>query len=789
MGIAVPVTQLPCNITSQLSQASLLSALQQNFAAIVAGLQSTQGYINGSVAPVIDLSSIANSEILGSQVAGFARPSVAYTEEGVQVQTHIPRYEQIDTNDFLYGLLMEEGTTNLAKDAGFETGNQPGTGVWSSMQTPGAGESVTNAAGWGFGGSGYGMRVTALGHTSYLGVTQTLTGWTAGETLTVSVRVSVTAYVAGNIRGDISGSKTSISMNIVSGTTSGYVTISGTGTVGAGETALSVRLFADGTPNATFTYDNVQVENKAYATSPIIAADTTTQATRSPETMIIPTANIFTPGSWTVEMRYTPTSNPAKGGSKYADIFQLTIDAGDNYNLYINPSGQIYGAVRSGSTAYQTASSPACVIGTEYSIMLSGNGSTLTLCINGVQIGAIAYVEPVGALPTTFNVGAGTDGCVNGLLDDLRISNIAHTITDHKNYISSNQPLPVDANTTLKMDFDQTLRQTSVQRLTNIQGTFTIADQLTTNDSSKATHIVPTGWTTAEATIMQAMSELPATGGSIVLLDGTFWITVGAVATGSSIVVIGQGSSTILKAAAAHANLLTDNYYAVTAQTAITLSTLSLNGNGFLSTGIQLTSTTGATVTNIEITNCSPTNSIGLDISLGNTLSSNNNIINGLTCQNNYIGMYVLSNNTTISNCQVNNNTSVGIELWGNYNQINNCQINNNGQHGIYAYGGTHNTITGNNAESNSQSATNTYSNIQISGSYDNIQNNTCRKGLGPIYPYAGIQIAPGSAANLASSNDCYTGGQTAGISDSGTSTSFGSGNRVNSGAWSTTPS
>ena len=532
---------------------------------------------------------------------------------------------------------------------------------------------------------------------------------------------------------------------------------------------IVIRVIVDVACTGQAYCDGFQLEQKPYATSYI-------DTTRSPESMIIPTANIFTPGSWTVEMRYTPTSNPAKGGSNYADIFQLTIDAGDNYNLYINPSGQIYGTVRSGSTAYQTASSPACVIGTEYSIMLSGNGSTLTLCINGVQIGAIAYVEPGGTLPTTFNVGAGTDGCVNGILDDLRFSNVAHTITDHKNYISSNQPLPVDANTTLKMDFDQTLRQTSVQRLTNIQGTFTIADALTTSDPSKATHIVPTGWTTAEATIMQAMSELPATGGSIVLLDGTFKIDGTTWLSIASVSVSGQGVSTVIMPVVPMTYLFCD----IGALTNLALTSFSINGNSYGAHGVQISSS-GCIISSVTINTLS---GYGV-VLIGNNNTVTDTIVNACGSH----GIEVQSSNNTITNNQVLGcSLGSGVSVSGSYNTINNNQCNNNNQHGIYL-SGSHNTVSGNNCQGNSQGTNNLFSGIcAYSGDYNNIQGNTCRKGSGPNYPYAGITIAA-STGNLVSSNDCYTGGATAGISDSGTSTNFGSGNRVNSGAWSTTPS
>lgn len=45
----------------------------------------------------------------------------------------------------------------------------------------------------------------------------------------------------------------------------------------------------------------------------------------------------------------------------------------------------------------------------------------------------------------------------NGLIDDLRISNRARTLAEHQAAYNSNQPLPVDAATTLKISFDGSL--------------------------------------------------------------------------------------------------------------------------------------------------------------------------------------------------------------------------------------------------------------------------------------------------------------------------------------------
>ncbi len=788
MGNPVPVTQLPVTITSNLSQSQLLTALQMNFQALVQGLQATQGYCNNSVAPVINLSMQANSEILGSQIAGFARPSVAVTEEGVQVQTHIPRYEQIDTNDFLYGLLMEEGTVNLITDPAFAV-----PASW-----PIVGNLTFSSTGGLQGGTCIHL-CQGVSATGYCYQTQSYSGWTNGS-ISCYVRMSdgsvpVLGTSAGQVNftvGNYQGVAASLSLvGKINGVNWYRMTSSPLSGTVSGNTGPAF-YGSNGTVYAIFS--NIQLEN--------IPATSWINGTRSPETMIIPTAGIFTPGSWTVEMKYIPKT--IKGAYQFLWAMMIGSPA-NNWQLGITSSGEIYLAVGSGGNQPNITATSSVVVGQEYNIMIAGNGTTMILCINGIQIGSAAYIEPAGMLPTTMEIGCNTlwvsgNQC-DGILDDLRISNIAHNITDHQNYISSNAPHPVDANTTLLMEFDQTLRQTAVNRLTNVQGAFTIADALTTNNPATATHIVPTGWTTAEATIMQAMSELPATGGSITLLDGTFIIDDQLVIFISAITLTGQGASTIIKLNAAIVQsstfgLVINNPSIST--TGITLSNFTLNnysysyqatndredaiyGLSFAPSGVALDGNTSAlTIASLTINGFAQN---GMNIFSTGAIVTNNIV------QNNNNGINIGGNSYTLSGNTAQNNGSWGIITTGTYANISNNQVSNNGMHGLVIEG-SHNTISGNTCQGNGQDGVSSNIYLMATASYNNIQGNTCRTGTNAVKPKYGIDISVATCvANLISSNDCYTGGVTAGISDSGTTTSFGAGNRVNSGAWSTTPS
>ncbi len=790
MGNVITPTQLPVTITNNFNQAQLLSALQQNFAAIVAGLQATQGYCNNSVAPAINLSGVANTEILGSQIAGFSRPSTAYTEEGVLTQTHIPRYEQIDTNDFLYGLLIEEGTTNLltANQSSVETSLDPGyapngTGTvardtaqfWEGTASiKVVSQAAIYSGSWLKNGTGGSWAVTAG---QYYTASAYLRGNAGGEPIGLSMYANDGTYLGGN----------AITL------TTGWQRISITAQIPTGEAGIYLLCFSNDANSHTWWIDGIQIEQKAYATSWITGA-----SSRAAETMIIPSAGIWTPGSWTVEMKYKPICNPVSG--TFRVLFRLWINSSNYLGFCVNQSGNLYGEAMSGGNYYAIMSTTPLSTNTTYEIMLSGNGSTLTLCNSGVQIGSASYSEPVGTLPAYLNVGTEynyTYPC-DGIIDDLRISNVAHTITDHQNYISSNAPHPVDANTTLLMEFDQTLRQTSVQRLTNVQGAFVVADALTTNNPSTATHIVPTGWTTAEATIMQAMSELPATGGSVTLLDGTFWID-DSLQTQSFVTVVGQGSSTVIKLKAGiAAQMLT--YANAAGNTSVAISNLLIDGNYanqspysqsygayFQSSGVSSVTITGCTIQNIMGESVALGSGTGMLLSGDIAAIVTNNII-----QNNFGGGISAntSNSITISNNTITNN-DYGVYIGGATTggvTVSSNQITLNASDGVYVDAtSNHNSIQGNTISGNYLSGISLGYLGSNGASYNNIQGNTIRSNGHQTY---GIVVAsPYSLDNLITSNDCYTGGTTAGIKDSGTSTNFGAGNRVNSGAWSTTPS
>lgn len=146
-------------------------------------------------------------------------------------------------------------------------------------------------------------------------------------------------------------------------------------------------------------------------------------------------------------------------------LWNAKINSDNYYILGTNQNGYIYGTVCSSGTQRTIVSNIVPVVGTSYTIMFAGDGNNIRLCVNGIQAGNdTTYVEPAGNLPTNMYVGSSSTGSnqCNGIIDDLRISTRARTLTEHQAAYSSGQALPIDDATTLKMNFDGDLYTTDL---------------------------------------------------------------------------------------------------------------------------------------------------------------------------------------------------------------------------------------------------------------------------------------------------------------------------------------
>jgi parallel beta-helix repeat protein len=278
--------------------------------------------------------------------------------------------------------------------------------------------------------------------------------------------------------------------------------------------------------------------------------------------------------------------------------------------------------------------------------------------------------------------------------------------------------------------------------------------------------------------IIQALDDLPATGGEVVILDGTYNITASINIPKDNVSIRGSGNATTLKRMYNSTN--TDS--GPTAKGLITLNGksgckiqgLQIDGNKAIYTanynsGIYLYSSSDNTVTGNICNNSN--NGIRPDSSSNNTItgnicnnnnysgirldSSSNNTITGNTCNNNSdSGIYLpSSSNNTVTGNTCNNNGN-GIRLSSSSNNTITGNTCNNNSDGIRLYSSSNNTITGNTCNNNSCG-------INISSSSNNtVTGNTCIRGTGQTSDYASNQYTirlQGTTGNynLISSNNC----------------------------------
>jgi parallel beta-helix repeat protein len=305
--------------------------------------------------------------------------------------------------------------------------------------------------------------------------------------------------------------------------------------------------------------------------------------------------------------------------------------------------------------------------------------------------------------------------------------------------------------------------------------------------------------------IIQALNDLPETGGEVVILDGTYNITASIHIPKDNVSLRGNGNATILKRM--YNSTDTDN--GSTARGLITLieksgckiQGLQIDGNKATYTanynyGIYLSSSSDNTITGTTCINNN--NGIRCDS------SSNKNTVIGNTCTSNSHGIrFDSSNDNTIIDNICNNNSSNGIYLYSssNNNMITGNICNNN-YYGIFLYSSSNNTITGNTCNNNNNNGirlylssnnntvtgntcNNNYYGIYLysSSSNNTVTGNTCIRGTGQTSDYASdqytIRLQGTSSYNLISSNNCM--GKAVVIAGGGTGNSVW-GNKYDSG-------
>ena len=293
------------------------------------------------------------------------------------------------------------------------------------------------------------------------------------------------------------------------------------------------------------------------------------------------------------------------------------------------------------------------------------------------------------------------------------------------------------------------------------------------------------GWTAADCDylcdgtadqteINAAITALPATGGEIVILDGTYNITAKIDVTKDNVSIRGNGNATVLKRM--FDSSVDEGVITLTSRSGCKISNLQVDGNKGSYTnyrnyniylgsssnntiigntcnnsyGIYFTNSSNNTVTGNTCYNNGKSSGIQLDT------SSNNNTVTGNNCNSNKYGirLYTSRNNTVTSNICCNNN-SRGIYLDSSSNNTivgNTC---NNNDSGIYLTSPNNsNTVVGNTCNNNG-------SGIYLNSSSNcTVTSNICIRGTGLATDYTAYQhtIQLSSATNnynLISNNNC----------------------------------
>ncbi|HAY22613.1 MAG TPA: hypothetical protein DCY27_10710 [Desulfobacterales bacterium] len=374
----------------------------------------------------------------------FRRNSVAYKQDGSMVTVDNPRFE---TSVFGQGIMIEEGASNIVPTwpTGWTVSGNAGMSAVDQGVQPGAAGNTVRLTNSGATEGEYSSPLFALSpSTTY--------------TLRIKARGTVApgtfdAHVLSN-----TGTLIQLDGNLFPGgawsPTANFQVIYSTFTTTADITGANqqIRFDHDGNDAGYIEIAEVTLIQKAYALSfPGYGA------TRAAEVMTVPTAGIFVKGAWTVEGTITPKI-PTNVGNIDKSLFYCYIDASNYYKFVLGWGGEWHLSVRSNAVD-KIISGGGASMGTAYSWMIAGNGSVIRLCVNGVQIGSdLLYTEPIGTLPANIYIGSFSDSTAqaNGIIDDLRISSRARTLSEHQTWWNGGSPsaFTVDADTTLLVPFD-----------------------------------------------------------------------------------------------------------------------------------------------------------------------------------------------------------------------------------------------------------------------------------------------------------------------------------------------
>ena len=508
--------------------------------------------------------------------------------------------------------------------------------------------------------------------------------------------------------------------------TSTWTRVSLTITTGAiNPTDVRIEVFTNGQQASTFWADCFFMHNNEMELS-------WTDGSRRDEALEVVTEGTFNASAWTLEIEFTPVArvvNPTYIGY----LWEYYVDDSNYFCMGYETGGHLFLGCVSGGAIYGIADADVLQIGTHYSIMATGDGSHIKLYKQGSQIGVdTAYVNPVGTPDADMIIGSDGDNPCNGIVAEVRFSNIARLLADHQAYYNGSIPLSRDANTTVVSSLNETLD--------DFPGV-----------------IINANWDTYEANENIAVNNLSINGNS-------------ANNTARTCGIFLRGS---------------DRSVVVSSDTAFTV------GSGIHleeCPNSQILNNTSSDVTDrygLEIGGCINSSIIGnicqrslrgiyVDDSEGGDIEADNITLIGNICTDNIDdGFYYARGVKNI----INGNTCVGNGDHGmNLHIIDNSVVSSNlcklnGTDGIYLTSSDNNNISSNTCIENSQDADNISAGIYVNNSdNNNIQNNVVRYGAVVNHHKYGIRVASGSD-NVVTNNDLLTSGDTSSLSDAGTNT------------------
>ncbi len=514
----------------------------------------------------------------------------------------------------------------------------------------------------------------------------------------------------------------------------------------------------------------------------------------------------------TLNLGATNTQNVVIGNNNSGST--LTVDIGLGGSLIMNYNGgplSCAGNLNSGKLTANSSGHVVCAddisgggggdnfwqYNSSTGIVANGNlttdlllGSTATASAKFAVLGIAAGTNPTASVSATSgsNNGNGIVIAGDGSIQSLR-----------------NNTLTLGGNTTGNITISPQ----------NGAGTVTVNGTLAAKTSGGATIVVAASNSSAkgkaqadyvatgtndDVTIESAIAALPATGGSVVLLDGTY--NIGNAAgdgidiTKSNVSIIGSGKATILKRQGDTAT--NDGVIAATSVSRIAIADLAIDGTKATYTGTQNRGIYfSSAVTNSQIRNTYIHDNDGTGIyvdssSNNNTfkdndlqsngeyggiviVSSNSNIISGNNLQSNttYGIWLVASTNNTVTGNNVQSNTGTGIEMFNgaNNNIVTGNTLQSNTQIGISIDTANNNSITGNKLYDNTGSGSNS-SIVLATADANTIANNDITDTAGTGYA---INISNSASDNNYVTGNRYSGTGAANISDSGTGTMLAS--------------